>query len=182
MASTCQLIFWVTVGLIKISISLFSRRLTGLTWMVAHNIFLFLLVGYVILALFINLFECLPFEHFSIIEAGRFSKPAKCFETNSLNIVLTCIHIIFDFALLSVRLIVLYQMQMSTMKKLRLAFLFSIGALSCIGAIIRPIVVAQGNPDIMYAFQVQYSWTTTDMFFAITAASLPVLNAAVPKG
>lgn len=73
-------------------------------------------------------------------------------------------------------------MQMSTTKKVRLGLFFCIGALSCIGATVRPIVIQHGSPDIMYHFQDQYSWDTIDIFFATIAASLPVLNAAIPKG
>ncbi|KAL2039382.1 hypothetical protein N7G274_008050 [Stereocaulon virgatum] len=184
-ASSGQLVFFLSTGLVKISISLFNRRLTGLTskrWMIAHNVFLVILVAYMIYVLFVNLFVCIPFDHFSIIEAGKFARPAKCSKTSQLNIALSSIHVILDYALLSVPIIILYQIQMSTTKKVRLGLFFCIGALSCIGATIRPIVIQHGSPDITYYFQDQYSWGTVDIFFAAIAASLPVLNAAIPKG
>ena len=44
------------------------------------------------------------------------------------------------------------------------------------------VVEFQADPDITYASQDMYQWIAVDVFFAIAAASLPVLNAAVPKG
>lgn len=37
------------------------------------------------------------------------------------------------------------------------------------------------NPDSSWVYQDELSWIIVDLFFGITAASLPVLNAAIPK-
>ena len=178
----------MAVGLIKISIVFFNRRLTGLTsyrWMVAHYVFLALIVGFIITALFTEIFQCTgPVDlKFSLIALGRHPTGHKCLDGNELGYGLAIIHSTFDFALLTVPLIVLYQMRMSTGKKIRLGFLFSIGALSCIGSVMRQVVQTRtlNDLDFPWTFQEELAWIIIDIFFGIVAASLPVLNAALPK-
>ena len=150
--------------------------------MIAHNVFLAFLVSFLIAAVLSCIFDCTPFANFSVVQAGKLAHPQKCDNLDKLNISLAAIHIATDFTLLSVPLIVLYKMQMSTTKKLRLGFLFSVGSFSCIGSVMRNVVESQADPDITWASRNIYQWVTVDIFFAIIAASLPVLNAAVPKG
>ena len=177
----------MAVGLIKISIVFFNRRLTGLTsqrWMIAHYVFLALVVGFMITALFSELFQCTgPVAlKFSALAKGRHATPSKCLNGNKLGYGLAIIHSTFDFALLTVPLIVLYRMQLSTGTKIRLAFLFSIGSVSCIGSVMRQVVQAEiyNDFDFTWAFQREHSWIVVDIFFGIVAASLPVLNALLP--
>lgn len=176
------------VGLIKISIIFFNRRLTGLTsrrWMFAHYGFLILVVIFMIFALFMEIFQCTgpPELKFSLIAKGRYPNTSKCLDGNKLGYSLAIVHSTFDFALLTVPLIVLYQMQMSTKKKIKLGFLFSIGALSCIGSVMRQVVQnrSEKNIDFTWIFRDELAWIIVDIFFGIVAASLPVLNAALPK-
>ena len=178
----------MAVGLLKISIVFFNRRLTGLTsqrWMVAHYIFLALVVCFMITALFMEVFQCTgPVNtKFSILAKGRYDKPVKCIDGNKMGYGLAIIHSAFDFALLTVPLILLHQMKLSPGKKFRLGFLFSIGSLSCIGSVMRQIIQAQiwTNLDYLWVYQDEYTWIIVDIFFGIVAASLPVLNAALPK-
>ena len=150
--------------------------------MIAHNIFLALIVGYIISATFTVIFSCRPFVGLSLIAAGHLAEPQKCIDTNEVGITFSALHSAFDFALLTVPLIILYQLRMSTPRKIRLMFLFSIGSISCIGSVMRQVKQKQADPDLTWASRSQYSWTVVDLFFAVTAASLPVLNAAIPKG
>lgn len=178
----------MAVGLIKVSIVCFNRRLTGLTsrrWMIAHYVFLALVVAFMITALFSEVFQCTgPVDlKFSPLALGRHPTNHKCLDGNKLGYGLAIIHSTFDFALLMVPLVILYQMRMSTGKKIRLGFLFSIGAVSCIGSVMRQIVQARiiNDMDFAWSFQQELSWIIVDIFFGIVAASLPVLNAALPK-
>ncbi|MCJ1465364.1 hypothetical protein MMC07_003982 [Pseudocyphellaria aurata] len=180
-----QVVFYVTAGLIKISITLFNRRLTGLTsekWLYAHNVFLVLVVSYTILALFINIFQCKPAgSQYDLIEFGRIVNPTKCLDEKILNNFFIICHVIFDFALLSVPLIVLYKIKMNTSRKIRIGFLFSIGSISCLGSAMRLATKVDHSQDRTWAYRKRLNWTIVDIFFGITAASLPVLNAAIPK-
>ncbi|KAM0799547.1 hypothetical protein BDR22DRAFT_778823, partial [Usnea florida] len=182
------IVFFLGVGLIKISIIFFNRRLTGLTsrrWMLAHYGFLSLVVIYMIFALFMELFQCTgPAElKFSLIARGSHPEASKCLDGNKLGYSLSIVHSTMDFALLTVPLIILYQMQMSTRKKIKLGFLFSIGALSCIGSVMRQVVQTRiiDEIDFPWSYREELSWIIVDIFFGMVAASLPVLNAALPK-
>ena len=179
----------MAVGLIKISIVFFNRRLTGLTsrrWMIAHYVFLALVVAFMITALFSELFQCTgPVAlKFSPLAKGRHPTLNKCLNGDKLGYGLAIIHSTFDFALLTVPLIVLYRMKLSRGTKVRLAFLFSIGSVSCVGSVMRQVVQAEiyNDLDFTWAYRKEHSWIVVDIFFGIVAASLPVLNALLPKG
>ena len=117
--------------------------------MIAHNVFLSLLVVYIFTALFLNIFTCLPaLSQFSLITYGSLPTAPKCMNKNAVGIALSIIHIAFDFALLSVPLIVLWKIKMSAMKKLRIGFLFSIGAISCVGSVMRQLTQYHTSADL----------------------------------
>ena len=101
--------------MIKISITLFNRRLTGLTsqkWMMAHYIFLFLLVCYIVITLFLEMFKCHPAaSHYSLIKIGKVENSVQCLHFSIIGISLSAVHVAFDFALLSVPLIILYKIK-----------------------------------------------------------------------
>lgn len=129
-----QTLFYPVVAMIKISIVLFNRRLTGLTshkWMIVHNTFLCLLVCYMFITIFINVYLCVPHpKNDQLLYLGKMQTPPRWIRTAAIVPAFSAIHLAFDFALLSVPLIVLYQLKMSLSKKIRLCFLFSIGLVS----------------------------------------------------
>ncbi|KAL9613015.1 MAG: hypothetical protein Q9167_002405 [Letrouitia subvulpina] len=155
-------VFYVTVGLIKVSITLFNRRLTSLTsrkWQIAHYTFLIILVGYIIAIIFAATFICSPYTAPGVSTSGKPEKAPKCRNFQTF----------------------LYRLQhVSASRKLRIGFLFSFGAVSCIGAVMRQVVQGTRRHDQTYEFPDYLGWAITDIFFAITAASLPVLNALIP--
>ncbi|KAL6722048.1 hypothetical protein ACLMJK_001153 [Lecanora helva] len=185
------LVFFIAVSLIKIAIVLFNRRLTGLTsraWMIAHYSFLAVVIAFLITAIFSWLFRCTGSVEWttSILALGKAPPSAAdrhCLDINKLGYGLAIVHSALDFALLTVPLIVLYQMRMTTAKKLRLGFLFAIGAVSCIGSVMRQIIQEQtiDSPDQNWVYPHIASWAIVDIFFGIVAANLPVLNALLPK-
>ncbi|KAL8790584.1 MAG: hypothetical protein Q9195_006264 [Heterodermia aff. obscurata] len=115
-----------------------------------------------------------------LITYGALPAVPRCMNGNTVGIALSIVHIAFDFVLLSVPLIVLWKIKMSATKKLRVSFLFSIGAISCIGSVMRQIAQYRVFADTTWNLDL-INWTTVDIFFAITAASLPVLNAIIPQ-
>lgn len=145
--------------MIKISITLFNRRLTSLTsrrWMMAHYTFLFLLVCYIVITLFLEIFKCRPAaSHYSLMRIGQVENSVKCLPFYVLGIGLSSVHVAFDFALLSVPLIILYKIKMDLSKKIRLAFLFSVGSVSCMASAMRHHVQYQAilRPDLTCEFR-----------------------------
>lgn len=146
--------------MIKISITLFNRRLTGLTsrrWMMAHYIFLFLLVCYIIITLFLEMFKCHPAaSQYSLIRTGQVANRVQCWDCDDVAIGLSAVHVAFDFALLSVPLIILYKIKMDLAKKIRLAVLFSVGSVSCIASVMRHYSQYQTRyrPDLTCEFKI----------------------------
>ncbi|KAL2043536.1 hypothetical protein N7G274_003843 [Stereocaulon virgatum] len=183
-ARLSQIAFWTTASLIKISITLFNSRLTSLTssqWIDAHNAFLVLIIGFIVASLLTSLLHCTPIAvQYSLVDLGSLSKAPQCITSNLLSSTLDILHSIFSFALLYLSTVFLSQMKMSTSTKLRLGCLFSIGMISCIGSVVRQIFTHQENVDITRLYTHQMAWSTVDIFFAITAASLPILNALLP--
>ncbi|KAG9858161.1 hypothetical protein KCU68_g806, partial [Aureobasidium melanogenum] len=82
LAIICKIIFFTTVGIIKISICLFLRRMSEATSKyprIANDIFLFLLISYSLLALFWSCFQCSPAPAmWDKIYSGKLAQPAKC--------------------------------------------------------------------------------------------------------
>ena len=96
-----------------------------------------------------NLFICLPVGiNLSYIQVATSTKPAKCLNYSDVGITFAALHIAFQFSLLLVPLVVLYVINMSLAKKIRLAFLFSIGSVACIGAVMLQVLNEQHDPDV----------------------------------
>lgn len=135
------------------SIVMFNRRLTGLTssrWMIAHWTFFALLVIYTLCALFMTVFQCNPqAASFDLIAAGKLNSPKKCLSENQIGISLSTIHVVMDFCLLSVPIIVLWKVQMPWSAKFRFFVIFGIGAMSSIGSVLRQITQANLKTDIL---------------------------------
>lgn len=142
-ANIAKLIFFLAVGFIKVSICLFNRRLTSLIsrdWSIFNNIFLSLVFVFIMLSLFWNIFQCDP--PYAGWDAIRTAKRGKSFHCTSDTIVgssLSVIHVVMDFGLLSVPLIVLWKVRMGWFTRLRLYLVFSIGTMSVVGSILRQI-------------------------------------------
>ena len=146
------MLFYITVGLIKVSIALFNRRLTGLTsrkWMIFHNIMLGLIVSFIISAIFLELFKCRPFlKSWDLLAYGKMDQPLKCISVVQYGLALNIIHCLLDFALLSVPVIVFCKLKMNMSKRIRLIALFSIGCISVIGSVNRQIIMVQNALDV----------------------------------
>lgn len=146
------MLFYVTVGLIKISITLFNRRLTGITskpWMMYHNTLLVLIVVFIITSIFVSVFKCIPVLHsWGFTGYGKPAQPVKCITINQYSLALNVTHVILDFLLLMVPVIIFCKMKMSKSKRIRLIFLFSIGAVSVIGSVNRQLVTQHNALDV----------------------------------
>lgn len=160
LAATETMLFYISVGLIKISIALFNRRLTGLTsrrWMILHNIMLGLLVSFIISAILLEVFKCHPIlSRWDLKDIGKQDQPVTCIPVTQYGLALNIIHVILDFALLSVPVIVFCRMKMNMSKRIRLIFLFSIGCISVVGSVNRQIIMVQNALDVTCKFNLFY--------------------------
>lgn len=153
------------------SITIFNLRLTSLTgrkWNIANWTFFAILVAYTLTAIFLFMFQCdPPLANFDLLVAGKLDKPAKCISNSLIGAGLSIVHVIMDFCLLTVPLIVVWKVQMHWTTKIRLYFVFSVGAMSCIGSVLRQL--AQANigldPTCMFSFT---------RFLSLSDPSLPI--------
>ena len=136
-----QEFFYTGVGVVKISICLFNRRLTGLSsksWMIYHNVLLVLLSLYCVTSIVTQAIMCVPLWSFmDFANLGRRDYKSHCMDSDKLAKALGFAHAAFDIVLVPVPLIVLYRIQMNRIQKIKLMLLFSVGLLSMVSAIVR---------------------------------------------
>lgn len=157
MTTPGTVIFFVSVGLIKVSICLFHRRLlsqTSRVWDILNNAFLALLAAFVVVSAFTHGFRCdPPAAAFDLLERGRVDQPAQCGAwIDTVRIVLSVVHVVMDFVLLLPPIYVLWKVRMPRTTKIRLFVVFSLGTISCLGAIMRSISQATMTLDATCEF------------------------------
>ncbi|EGY21067.1 uncharacterized protein VDAG_02591 [Verticillium dahliae VdLs.17] len=180
--SSCRLLFFVTVGLIKISITLFVRRLTdraSVFWRLAADVFLGSLVVYVLAALFWNSFFCLPPRAwFSRQYAGSLARPPRCSDDVTNARVFSIIHTIQSFLLLGAPIIIMWHVRIDASKKRRLFAIWICGAVTVLGGVLQQIAFVITN-DLFWQYTSILRWTTLDLAMGCITASLPVLDAYI---
>ena len=126
-------------------------RLTGLSsqkWMRAHWTFFGIVVAFILCAIFLVTFQCSPvLAAWDTIGTAQLEKPPKCMADLAYTNPLSFAHIVMDFCLLAVPLVVLWKVQVPQAIKTRLYILFSIGAVCCFAAIMRQVSQAQLKVD-----------------------------------
>jgi len=153
------------------------------------------------IALFWNIFQCdPPYAGWNPVRIAKEGRRPVCTSDTIVGSSLSVIHVIMDFGLLSVPLIVLWKVRMGWGTRLRLYLVFSIGGMSAIGSIMRQIEQESllKKNDLLCKFSIKSSvpgvadmstgnfkalqdWTLVDLTFGVVAASLPVLSAFIPK-
>ncbi len=175
-----QVLFFAGVTLVKISMVLFNRRVTGLSsrrWRIFHNSFLVLLVVWFFVSLFINIFQCDPAIALYTY-TGRAAHPEyKCMNGDDIAISFSIINAVTDFALFCVPIFVILRVRMSWGRKFRLVMLFGLGAVCVMSSIVRTTLAGKGSAEDYTWSSVQtVSWTVVDITFSAAVASLPALN------
>ena len=148
--------FFVALGFIKLSIVCFNMRLTGISskrWMYAHWTFFGILIIYILCAILLVTFACSPATAgFNTIAEGKLDKPPKCLSQSAQGNPLSVWHVVLDFCLLAVPVLVLWRVQLPWVTKIRLFFLFSLGAICCFASVMRQISQARLKKDVTCEF------------------------------
>ncbi|KAF5599147.1 integral membrane protein [Fusarium pseudocircinatum] len=155
--SVCRIIFYVSVGLIKVSITLFVRRLADRAskkWRLFADIFLGTVVIYILLSIFL------------------------CVDTGLQNKFLSSMHVAQSIVLLLAPIIILWYVKINTAKKARLFFIWLVGGTTVLGGLLQQTMVTITN-DSCWQFTSAMRWTVLDLTFGTLTASLPVLDAAI---
>ncbi|ETS75087.1 hypothetical protein PFICI_13571 [Pestalotiopsis fici W106-1] len=178
----CQLIFFISVGLIKVSITLFVRRLAdgaSKAWRIFADVFLGTLIIYLAMALFWWVFSCSPPRaRWDKWYAGSLTDPAHCGNLVIQARTLSIIHVIQGFILLMSPVIILWHIRINLAKKIRLFTIWLVGGISVLGGLLQQTTTTVTN-DNFWEYTVILRWTALDLALGIMVASLPVLDTAI---
>ncbi|KAF3765109.1 hypothetical protein M406DRAFT_240003, partial [Cryphonectria parasitica EP155] len=180
-----KLIFYVTVALIKTSLTLFIRRLadrTSLKWRWFCDLFLFTLAVYIIGAIFWFCFSCDPARaQWDRLYGGQLDTPASCVNTVLQGEVLNITHVVQGVILLSSPVVILWKVRMNSKKKMRLFLIWAVGLLVVLFGLMR-MLRTNFTSDITWTYTELLVWTTLDVSVGIVVISLPVLDAWLADG
>lgn len=181
-----QLTYYVSVGLIKISITLFIRRLVNKSharWKaLTADIFLATLIAYILLAIFWSVFSCSdqPAASFSIRYAGTLAQPAICGDVYARALAMSIIHVVQQVVLLSSPIVILWTVRMDMYKKARLFTIWIAGAISVLGGLLRQTQSTEEYAsDIMWNYTGILVWTSVDLCMGLVTANLPIMDAFI---
>ena len=136
-----EIVFFITVGITKLSIICFNWRLTGETsksWQWTHRVFFVVISVYLLVAIFATTFQCNPPEApRNLIVYGQNAGHVKCLSINTLGVTLSALHVAFDWMLLSIPMMFIFRLSIPRARKFRAAVPLSVGVMSCVGSILR---------------------------------------------
>lgn len=174
----CQILFYIAVGLIKISITLFIRRIVYLAssfWTMVANVLLAIEVAYVLMAIFWQVFLCRPSRaSWDRWYAGSLAQPASCWTSMPSLRTLRVAHLVLGVLLLMAPVAILWSVQMGWRKKARLFLIWAAGALSVFGGLLQQLRTI--SSDSTWSYTDILVWTCVDLCMGIITASLPVLD------
>ena len=151
-----EILFFITVGITKLSIVCFNWRLTGETskaWQRTHKVFFVVISTYLLIAVFVPTFQCNPPEAArNLIVYGQNAGHVKCLSVNALGVTLSALHIAFDWMLLSIPMTFVFQLSIPPARKLRAAIPLSVGVMSCVGSVMRLYYQLHPPPDLTCGF------------------------------
>ncbi|GKU06793.1 unnamed protein product [Fusarium langsethiae] len=180
--TVCKIIFYVAVGLIKVSITLFVRRLADRAsrrWKLFADMFLGTVIIYIFLAIFWTVFSCRPLgTMWDKRYAGSLEEAPVCVNSAFQNRFLSCMHVAQSIILLFAPIIMLWYVKINTAKKARLFFIWLVGGTTVLGGLLQQTMITITN-DSCWQYTSAMRWTVMDLTFGTLAASLPVLDAAI---
>ena len=172
--------------------------MTSRSWKIAHWFYLALLACLMPICVFLNMFPCSPVaSNYTLRSIASLPDPrvVKCLNLKAVSLTTRTLHIVTDWLLVPVPLIIIYRLQMPLKKKLRLGFVFSVGIISSVAAIVRNVLINRVTTDLtcksilshtiacsstltsaLDDYYAIYAWDVVDISFATIVASLPALN------
>ncbi|KAH6646364.1 hypothetical protein BKA67DRAFT_696228 [Truncatella angustata] len=175
-------IFYVTVGLVKISLTLFIRRLADRShkaWRWFCDFFLVTLVLYIAAAIFWELFTCNPASaQWDKLYAGSLDTAAVCLPTLTQGKVLNITHVVQGVILLCSPMVILWTVRMDRHKKTRLFVMWGVGLIAVLCGLMRHLR-ADFTADVMWDYTELLIWTALDVCIGVIVISLPVMDAYI---
>ncbi|KAI4598555.1 hypothetical protein KJ359_002967 [Pestalotiopsis sp. 9143b] len=178
-----KFIFYITVGLVKISLTLFIRRLADRAsahWRWFCDIFLVTLVLYIATAIFWEVFSCMPQQaQWDKLFAGQMRHTATCQTVKLIQIqsaMLNITHVVQGVILLLSPMVILWEVRMDRHKKFRLFVMWGVGLIAVICGLLRQLR-ADYSSDLQWDYTELLVWTALDVCVGIITISLPVMDA-----
>nr|POE93238.1 methyltransferase ausd [Quercus suber] len=185
-AQTVFPIFYFTVFSAKLSIALQNRRMTMMVswgWQYVHWTFIIMFAILLPLLTLLEAFRCHPVEvSYSLQFIGALADPKTVgcpIDTPAFQYAPRAIHAATDVALLSVPIVILFQLQAPWRKKARLIAIFALGGLSTIASIIRNVDLGFDGDDLPWKVRPVVILNIVDVTTALVVANLPALNVTV---
>ncbi|KAI1862947.1 hypothetical protein JX265_008993 [Neoarthrinium moseri] len=173
-------IFYVTVGLVKVSLTLFIRRLadrSSIFWRWFCDFFLFSLFVYIGAAIFWEIFTCNPAQsQWDKLYSGQLETAATCLPTAIQSKILNITHVVQGTILLLSPMVILWTVRMDRGKKRRLFIMWGVGLVAVVCGLLRQLR-ADFTTDIMWDYTELLIWTALDVCVGIITISLPVMDA-----
>lgn len=175
----------MTVALVKISLTLFIRRLAdraSKAWRWFCDFFLFTLVAYIVVAIFWFSFTCdPPRAQWDKWYSGSLVVPTTCIDSTLQGEALNVAHVVQGAILLTSPVVILWNVTMEWKKKLRLFFIWGVGLLVVLFGLMR-LLRADFTSDIMWTYTELLIWTSLDISVGLVVISLPVMDAWLAGG
>ncbi|TGJ81387.1 hypothetical protein E0Z10_g7367 [Xylaria hypoxylon] len=169
------ILYSVTLPLLKASILLEWTRL--FVPQGTRNVFWWLcmiLVGiqlsFLVASVFALCFTCIPYQ-----KIWDFTIPGKCIKKSELEITSATIHFASDVVILVLPQKVIWSLQMSLKKKLGVSFIFSLGVLACLSAVLRLVSTIEYSTtdDVTYAVSAVVLWALAEMTCGFIVLGMP---------
>lgn len=147
------MIHYITAGFTKFAIIFFNARLTGSTsrtWSWVHRTCFIVVLAWLLTALFGTVMFCKPYGTImDFIAMGKAVPHVKCNGNNkNIALALQILHVLLDFVLLAIPIIILIRLKMSWQRKMQCIIPLTVGTLSAVGASKRTYDQYHPHPDI----------------------------------
>ncbi|CAN9364543.1 unnamed protein product [Alternaria alternata] len=167
LAPSAATVFYVYVGLVKMSIALFNVRLTTLTTRLWKNVnwaFFATCAAYTVAALFLNVFKCNPqYASFNLLRIAESGKVPKCLSVNHMNTILR-LNLALDFTALAIPIIVLWKASAELEEK---------------GPHLCPVYTLEKDP--LWNYTTLLAWIMVEIVISLVAACAPTLAYLLPR-
>lgn len=173
-------VYYVVVGLVKLSITFFFRRLAdkaSVFWRIVCDFFLGTCVVYVLVGLFFTPLLCDPPRAFwDPVYRGMLEQPPQCINKDYVGKILGIIHVVQGALVLMVPMAILWTVRIDRAKKARLFLNWFVGAIAVVGGMVKTLY-SVFSPDALWTYPENVLlFTSFDLCLGIVTASIPVLD------
>ncbi|KAI1419417.1 hypothetical protein F5Y12DRAFT_778033 [Xylaria sp. FL1777] len=127
-------------------------------------------LSFLVASVFALCFTCIPYQ-----KIWDFTIPGKCIKKSEVEITSAAIHFASDVVILILPQKVIWSLQMSLKKKLGVSFIFSLGVLACLSAVLRLVstVKYSTTDDVTYAVSAVVLWALAEMTCGFIVLGMP---------